>query len=551
MKRFLYKPSTSLYKPIQAKIYVQDPAVAPKRGGGLTTIRIPGEAYLGAGPTSSRVEVVDYDESTRTTHPPAEPLQRGGGFAVGRGDPAKSFRHHQVNAWAIITRTLGILELPTVLGRRIPWGFPGGRLRVYPHAHREENAFYDRDTGSLNLCYFDGARPGTTIYTCLSHDIITHELGHAVLDGLKPLYNELDSPDVAGFHEYFGDALAMASSLTMKEVVKAVVRGNPKRLAARNIVSDIALEFGSKGVGHQPLRSAANRRTFGQLRNNWEEHDYSEVLTGAFHDLLLALYADVVPREQARLKKKRVDGQVAVGALVGSANRTVRMMLRALDYCPPVGLTYGDYASAILRADEVAYPIDGRGYRRKAAQILRARGILQGRSATRLNNNDLRDYDVDRLSATRTDAYVFVDANREAFHVPREANFEIRSLYRTRKVSSEGFYPPREVVVEFVWPHDVPVRGRDYGPLDGETLPLWCGGTLVFDSDGNILHVTVKTAGRERITRLKSYLRYLVREGAFQDELAVRQAEGYARIVRVAQRRHAGRKGYGSSPRDQ
>jgi hypothetical protein len=207
-----------------------------------------------------------------------------------------------------------------------------------------------------------------------------------------------------------------------------------------------------------------------------------------------------------------------------------------------VGLTYRDYAWAILRADEVAYPIDSRGYRRKAAQVLRSRGVLQGRAEPRLHNNQLREYDVDRLAATRTDAYVFVDANREAFRIPRDVNFEIRALYRTRKVSSEGFYPPREIVVEFVWPHDLEMNGREYGPLDGEIVPLWCGGTLVFDSDGNILHLVVKTATRERILRLRRYLRYLVDAGAFQEELAVRRVEGFAHILRVARKRHAGRR---------
>lgn len=71
-----------------------------------------------------------------------------------------------------------------------------------------------------------------------------------------------------------------------------------------NLVSDIALEFGSRGRGHQPLRSAANRRTLRDLRKNWEEHDYSEVLTGAFYDILRRLYADALPRAQKALKKR-------------------------------------------------------------------------------------------------------------------------------------------------------------------------------------------------------------------------------------------------------
>lgn len=540
----LYKPSTRAYRDIVARIYIEDPMATAGQGGGLTSIRLPGEPFLGAGPTSGRVEVVDRDASRGVLHAPVQPLRRGGGFAVGGRTPARNFKHHQVNVWATVTRTLNILEAPSVFGRRIPWAFPGGRLRIHPHARREENAYYDRETGALHFCYFDGA--AGEIFTCLSHDIVTHELGHAVLDGLKPLYNEVESPDVAGFHEYFGDALAMVSALTLREVLQAVVRDRPRRLGAVNLVSDIALEFGSRGRGHQPLRSAANRRTLRELRANWEEHDYSEVLTGAFYDILCVLYADALPLAQKALKKRRRDGQVAMAALIGAANRACRMMLRALDYCPPAGLTYLDYARAILRADEVAYPVDDRGYRRMVFRVLRDRGILrvraQGRPEVRLRNDDLREYDVDRLSATKTDAYVFLDANREALLIPRDVNFDVWSLYRTRKVSAGRYYPPREIIIEFGWSEAVPLRGRAYGPLDGQTQRLWCGGTLVFDSDGNVLHYAVKLATPARQRRLHAYLRYLAASGAFDDTLAVQQADGRARLLRKPARRHSRRR---------
>lgn len=43
----------------------------------------------------------------------------------------------------------------------------------------------DPGTRSIRFGYFH--MKGHRIYTCLSHDVITHEFGHAVLDGLKPL----------------------------------------------------------------------------------------------------------------------------------------------------------------------------------------------------------------------------------------------------------------------------------------------------------------------------------------------------------------------------
>jgi hypothetical protein len=218
------------------------------------------------------------------------------------------------------------------------------------------------------------------------------------------------------------------------------------------------------------------------------------------------------------------------------------MLLRALDYCPPAGIDYRDYARAVLRADEVAYPIDDRGYRRLALGVLRARGVLRGRADAagpeRLTNDRFRPYDVDRLAATPTDAYVFLDANREVLGIPRKVNFEVVNLYRTRKISSGGFFPPREVVVEYGWSEDVLVRGKEYGVISGERVPLWCGGTLVFDADGNVLHHVSKGATDGRRDRLRRYLRWLVEEGAFEMKMRVAHARGRARVVREPRMRH-------------
>lgn len=552
-RTYRYKPLLSPPPTIRAQVYVKDPLIGERSGLDFVTLELAGEAWLGAGPTSARIEVRDEREPTDAGQPftllaaPVEPRARGGGFAAGNPRRRDNYKHHQVNVWAHTQRTLAMLEDPRVLGRRVAWAFPGGRLVIRPHAFEDENAYYDRALGAIHFGHFSTGtgRSARNVYACLSHDVIVHELGHAILDGLKPLYYELDSPDVAGFHEYFGDALAMVSSLTMREVVREVVRDRSSRLGVRNLVSDIALEFGSGGRGHQPLRSAGNTRTLRELRGTFEEHDYSEVLTGVFYDLLRELYADSVPRRAAELNKPQRDGQVVVGALISAAERTSRMMLRALDYCPPCGLTYLDYARAIHRSDEVAYPIDDRGYRGLLVQVLKKRGVI--RSARdlvperRVSNAHLRAYDVDRLAASPTDAYSFLDANREALDIPRAANFTVTQLYRTQRVSAGRHYPPREIVVEYAWPTAVPVSRAIATALGEGSATIWCGGALVFDTNGNVLHHAAKGLPAERLERFKWYLARLAESGALGSEFDVQRVDGRTFITRKARLRHGAR----------
>jgi len=174
------------------------------------------------------------------------------------------------------------------------------------------------------------------------------------------------------------------------------------------------------------------------------------------------------------------------------------------------------------------------------------RGVLPERRSAHggppFANDRLREYDVERLAATPTDAYVFVDANRETLGIPRDVNFQVWSLYRTRKVSAGRYYPPREIVVEFGWTHEVPLEGRGFGKLKGEALSLWCGGTLVFDTDGNALHHTIKLATKERERRLREYIRYLVREEVLELRFAMVPEKGVMRLTRKAALRHAGRR---------
>lgn len=492
---------------IEARVFLQDPRVARTTKVGLTKVHVAGEAWLGHGPTSARFRVVDRDHGAKTTHAAAAVLNDGTGFDVGRGDPATSYRFHQVNVWATVARLLTHLESPKVFGRRIPWAFPSTRLELRPHAEVLENAYYDRESRSIRFGYFD--MKGHRFYTCLSHDVIAHEFGHAVLDGLKPLYAESDGPDLAAFHEFFGDAVAMASALTMRDLITKLVSTRPTKQSRDSLTNlrwiiDLMEEWGS-AYGDRYIRSARNRMTMEKLRGNFEEHDRSLVLSGATYDIFRAIYTYLRRRE------------TAADAVIHAADHTSRLVFRAIDYCPPAGLDFQTYASAMLRADEVAYPVDDRGYRDMVRRVLARRGITPARCRS-LSNNDLRPYDVEHVAASKTDAYVFLDQNREALGIPRDVDVQVAGLFKTRKAGVRGSFPPREIVLEFVWREGVRLHGNDLGTLAGTVGELWCGGTLVFDTIGNILHYTLADGNQKRRRLLASYLRYMVREGYLEDE---------------------------------
>jgi len=515
---------------VRVKILPKDPLVAREADLWPVLNDIP-YTTIGDGPTSARIAVVDYNAELDVRFAPARLLKDRSGF-LGIANLEKealleNFNFHQVNVWAIAEQTLIRLEDEYALGRPIPWASGLGRLLILPHAGYDENAFYDRGTGALHFFYCEGPN-GKPVHTCLSHDVVTHELGHAILDGLKPGYNEVASAETAGFHEYFGDAIAMMASLRNRQIAKLVVEDAPERLSARNVVSAIASEFGAaiRGIpGEEYLRGAWNNMSMRDLRGSYEEHDWSEILTGVYYNLLQLLYRrNLVKQKQDRAKKKerpaRSKGErqsLCIAALINAADQTANIMLRAIDYCPPVDLRYDEYVRAILRADEIAYPIDQFEVRTELRKIFKKRGLVPPPEDVERRGRIVRELrkarSIDEVTATPTDAYRFLDQHRELFGIPADAHLSVATVYRTNKRAKSGYWPPKERVIEFTWSEDIKLSGKRLGALDGTYMPLLCGGTLVFDGNGNFLHQAMVLPSEQRRKELLKYVGYLVREG--------------------------------------
>lgn len=278
-------------------IYVQDPYVAKKYPAlGLKPIELYWDPGLTDGPTSARVAVVDYNADTNILTKQARWDPKKWCFLEFNDQPigrhnTESPQFHQVNVWAVIQNILTFYQHPHMLGRAIPWGFEGNRLIVLPHAGYTQNAFYDRRSKSLQF-YYCGP-PEDPVYTCLSHDIIAHETGHAILDGIRPYYNELSSIQTAAFHEFLADLTAILSTLRNNDVRRVVADDSQGDLTKEEVIGDLAEKFGQDitrsvhGAAARPyLRTAHNDKTMERIKGNWKAHDCSLVLTGAMFEIL-------------------------------------------------------------------------------------------------------------------------------------------------------------------------------------------------------------------------------------------------------------------------
>ncbi len=197
---------------------------------------------------------------------------------------------------------------PRLWDARSPGVLTGNRLIIVPHAGYGENAYYDRHSKSLQFYYFgDHQNPK---YTCLSHDIIAHETGHAVLDGVRPMYIQSLSVQTLAFHEFIADLTAILLALHNKDI-RRFVSQTSEGLHGANVVADLAEEFGREVIGRDYLRTAFNQVKMDDVKDSLIPHTISQVLTGAMWDILVKI-AD------SHLKKNRVwaEGLTRTGTVV-------------------------------------------------------------------------------------------------------------------------------------------------------------------------------------------------------------------------------------------
>lgn len=488
---------TGLRMPVE--VYFKDPRVAErfKDVGIDPEFTTPWEPGLRDGPTSARFAVVDYDATNNTLTPPArwKPAKdryEAPDGSVLDGTAIDLLQFHQLSVWAIVQNTLSFFESGFALGRRISWAFEGNRLIIVPHAGYGQNAYYDRDSKSLQLYWFDDGDQ-RRIYTCLSSDIVNHEFGHAVLDGLRPCFYESVDAETAAFHEFVGDLTAILMAFQNNAFRALVLEESNGNLDADTLLSGLAQQFGEAVTGDPYLRSALNPKTMQDLTGTLEPHALSEVLTGTMFDILKGVFAKHREDEVARAATRKPSDRRALATTVP---RMQMLAIQPLDLLPPCCVTFRDYALAVLRAEQVANPTDPQGYRGMMLDIFVHRGIL-----TEADREELLKpapvfvrppldgfHSVDDIAASSGGAYRFLDDNRARLLIPLDVDLIVTEVVRAKKLTREGRALPDQIVVQYIWREDVPLEGERFGRFAGERTTMLCGGSMVLDQNGNRIH---------------------------------------------------------------
>src|SRR5687768_5957096 len=223
----------SNHRPVFRRLrgYAFDPSLSLQLDTALVNeavFKVCWEDNLKPGPVGEYLEIVDYDPASKYFYSPVNlddtHILAQDGISPSEGNP----QFHQQMVYAVAMTTINNFE--KALGRKALWSLrketvaaKNGngtrtifyndyiqRLRIYPHALRQANAYYSPAKKALLFGYFPASAKasgnqvaGGMVFTCLSHDIIAHETTHALLDGLHSRFIEANHLDSLAFHEAF------------------------------------------------------------------------------------------------------------------------------------------------------------------------------------------------------------------------------------------------------------------------------------------------------------------------------------------------------------
>lgn len=343
--------------------------------------------YLPNDPATPKL-VLDYGSSQMPDSCPAFEVVGWTGYSGIPGTP--QFQAAQVHCSILST----VRMVHERLGRPLP-NWPGtSKLIAYPRSGNTFNAFYDR----ASLRFFYNPHPVTkkVVFASESADIVSHELGHGILDALRPDLWHTASLEIFAFHEAFGDIMAICSALSWPSVIARVLDETNGDIACSNCVSRIAEEMGSaihaqtRGkVGRENcLRDASNNYRYfrpdtlppGSPVSN-EAHSFSQIFSGAWYAMLAAVQKQMVQ-----------EGVTHMESVAKARDLALSTLLEAVVKTPEVHEFFSAIAAAIVEASK---NIEGGKYESAIRSAFVSRSLLHAHAAMGLSSTSDIDSEVE------------------------------------------------------------------------------------------------------------------------------------------------------------
>ena len=197
------------------------------------------------------------------------------------------------------------------------------KLQLLQDAGVDVNAFYDRNS----FAFFHRQIGDATFFSGASTDVVAHEIGHGLLDTIRPDPRDAPFLETGAFHEAFGDCIAVLTALNDQETRERLLAVTTT-LRAKNFVESTAEDL-SEGIrrlapGHNAVRPRHAHNAFqfqipetlptnggpGTLIN--EVHAFGMLFSGCFYDLI----ADIFAAQATRVGSQPADVAQAAGKLL-------------------------------------------------------------------------------------------------------------------------------------------------------------------------------------------------------------------------------------------
>jgi hypothetical protein len=561
---------------ITVPVLMKDPAVVQYKD--LDLVRdfdVGHEEFLLDGPISKRVAVLDFDAARGTLRPGARLGARR--YEVASTDRIDADDFIQASTFGGVLRTLDLFEQRDTLGRAVRWAFDGPQLLVVPRAGEWGNAFYERESRSLQFFYVTaGGRP---TYACHSMDILAHETTHAVLDGVAPdLYDAL-LPESLALHEAVADLSTLLIAFSDRPLAERVLEQTNGSIKQPSAFTAIAPQFAAAiHPGQEGLRNLFNDRTMRTV-DTTEPHALSEVLSGALYGLMVGIHEEltrqaadqgmrksrlIVPVEVRQWQEREPSAEqrfqaerqragnseqtrkaAAMRALWIATQRFQRTVLRALDYLPPGEVTFADYGRAIVASDQASHPDSG-GQREWLTAEFARRGIVRSARelevATNYRDPAVAALDLGALVESDWLAYEFANRARRLLAIPKGIPFKVGPRLDVTKTyfhRDRDIKQVRECLFKVSWTETEPNASGSGMPSQRQ---IHRGTTLAIDWETRDVRAVVTTGDRDARARTRErqardrQLDKLLALGALEADvvggtLAVRNT---ARILHVA-----------------
>jgi len=391
-------------------------------------------------------------------------------------------RFDSSNCFYIANQTLAMAE--KYAGGRIDWSFEeslGHPMLVRPHAGKDVvNAYYNPQSGSVNFFSYLDEKTGERQRTGMNRDIIAHEVGHAILDGLRPNFIESLSVGGGGFHESFADMTAFLSALNDPHVIEALRVETKGDLSKPNLLSGVGEQLGASCFEKGPLRDFVNRHKYADQAFlpytdeqdpgsglGTECHSYANLFNGAFYDLFLAFY------NQASESPDKTFRQ----AVEEARDKCGQLLFRAVEMGPVGDISYREAAMAFLRADLV----DNQGANQETlVKVFGDRKIMRAEDAELVTKgqSELPDVKWSAQLKDKDSAKEWFEANRQSLGLPDEIEFEFDRM----RTNDKG-----ERFVAFTTHRDVLLEGHAFGDYEGSQIRGSGGVLLGFDESGELM----------------------------------------------------------------